>query len=120
MWGKKLWALRRPADAVFAPSRQHPLDSDWWRRRAEEGGDGGATLMCEQAAGEALFLPPQWSHATVSLAPSLSVGAFLQDARALGLPAPLHEPRGVGSWANDVLSHGWLESGEERSRRRHI
>ena len=67
--------------------------------------------MCEQAAGEALFLPPQWAHATVSLEPSLSVGAFLQDARALGLHMQLvHAPRGVGSLANAaVLSHGWLE-----------
>ena len=129
VWGRKLWALRRPADAVFAPSRQHPLDSEWWRRRAEEEGDGGATLMCEQAAGEALFLPPQWAHATVSLEPSLSVGAFLQDARALG---PAHagasasaargacrlrtRRAGVGSLANAaVLSHGCQRSRGWRS-----
>ena len=42
-----------PPTPFFAPSRQHPLDAEWWRRRAEEPGDGGATLMCEQAAGEA-------------------------------------------------------------------
>ena len=59
--------------------------------------------------GEALFLPPQWAHATVSLEPSLSVGAFLQDARALGLHMQLlHAPRGIGTLQDAaVRDEGW-------------
>ena len=129
LWGRKLWALLPPSRAAFAPAGQHVLDSDWlraWRRRSQErgeGGDGGeggeggegggrdGWLFCEQRAGDVLYVPPHWAHATLAHEPSFSVGGFLQDDASLTLHMQLmHAPRGVGSLQNAATLHRpWFE-----------
>lgn len=124
-WGRKLWALLPPARASFAPAKQHPLDSEWlqaWRRRGHAGGGpgggaGGAAAeegarFCVQEAGDVLYVPPHWAHATLNLEEGLSVGGFLQDDLALSLHMQLAAaPRGIGSLQNAALLHEeWYRS----------
>ena len=105
-YGRKLWALERPAHARFAPAQQHPLDSPWYEAWAAKREAPRGVLLCEQRQDDAIFLPSGWAHATLNLEESLSVGGFLHDDRSLGLHFQLmHAPRGIGTLQSAATAH---------------
>ena len=99
VWGRKLWALRRPADAVFAPSRQHPLDSSGGgggrRRRATAAPRCGASRRRARRSSAAAVGARDGEPRAVALGRRL-----LQDARALGLHMQLLTRRAAWELAN--------------------
>lgn len=67
-WGTKQWYLLPPTDAVF--SKQPALD--WARNLALSSAAGSHVghappLRCAQRAGDVLYVPALWSHATLNL-----------------------------------------------------
>ena len=60
--GRKRWLLYAPRDAFY--SELHPLE---WLRRGSDAHVGSRALECEQAAGDVLFLPRLWGHATINV-----------------------------------------------------
>ena len=69
-------------------------------------GEASGWLFCEQRAGDVLYVPPHWAHATIAQEPSFGVGGFLQDDASLSLHMQLvHAPRGVGSLQNAATLH---------------
>jgi hypothetical protein len=114
LWGSKLWALLPPSRAAFAPEGQHPLDASWysaWESGSADAEEDDSPLFCVQEAGDAIFLPSGWAHATVNLEESLGVGGFVTTGHDLGLHMQLlHAPRGVGSLQTGAtLSDWWRE-----------
>ena len=71
--GRKRWFLWPPSKAAY--SQRHVLDT--LVPHAETAGRmphfprGQKPLVCEQHAGEVLFVPQLWGHATVNLQPSI-------------------------------------------------
>ena len=64
-----------------------------------------------QRAGDVVYLPPHWAHATLNLESGMSVGGFLQDDNALSMHMQLvHAPRGIGSLQNALtLNEPWFK-----------
>jgi hypothetical protein len=68
--GRKLWMLFPPNASFY--SELHPLE--WLRRQPMAGKDGKGihapeqeALVCEQQAGDVLFVPRLWGHGTINL-----------------------------------------------------
>jgi hypothetical protein len=109
------WFAEWSARGDSNPAHQALADADggMWLHAAREAstrnasvGEGGSLFFCEQRAGDVLYVPPHWAHATLSLDESLSVGGFLHDDHALSLHMQLvHAPRGIGSLQNAATLH---------------
>jgi ribosomal protein L16 Arg81 hydroxylase len=74
--GRRRWALVPPSRAEFAlrPALEHFSRLRW----GDADGEAGAEppwLTTVQQPGDALFVPAQWEHATLSLADSVAVAA---------------------------------------------
>ena len=59
--GRKRWLLYPPSQAFY--TELHPLE---WQRRAANR-SMAAPLECEQRAGDVLFVPRLWAHATINV-----------------------------------------------------
>ena len=59
--GRKRWLLYPPSQAFY--TELHPLE---WQRRATNR-SMAAPLECEQRAGDVLFVPRLWAHATINV-----------------------------------------------------
>jgi hypothetical protein len=107
-WGRKLWALTPPSRSRFAPEGQHSLDSEWaaeWAARGRRA-PRNSTAFCVQHAGDLMFVPGGWGHATLFLTEGLGVGGFLHERGSLGLHMQIqHAPRSIGSLQNAATIH---------------
>ena len=83
VYGRKRWHLIPPRDAVYSalPARQ-------WHRSggpARLRGEGRAVYECVQRPGDVLFVPDNWGHAVLNLAPSVGFASEVATARGASL-----------------------------------
>ncbi len=84
--GRKHWMLLPPAVRPEFDPDEPPVK--WLQRRGDVEGDGGAgwrmraeaeaaLLQCTLEAGEILYLPDMWWHATLNLGQTVFISAFV-------------------------------------------
>jgi hypothetical protein len=68
--GQKRWWLYPPADAFYSSLPANELLAELSDR---DGNSGSRPLECEQRAGDVLFLPDKWGHATLNVQTSIGL-----------------------------------------------
>jgi hypothetical protein len=72
VFGEKYWSLIPPAEAIYSTTPALP----WFREDLQT--TQSNTLRCIQRAGDVLFVPPMWSHATLNLDESVGFSTELE------------------------------------------
>ena len=84
-YGRKRWFVMPPSRAVFS----NKPSVEWYRTEFEQlEPDSGArrdVLECTQEAGDILFVPDRWSHATINLETSIGLAYEMTGLKAGGI-----------------------------------
>ena len=80
VYGRKRWWLFPPAHAFFTRQAAGAWVDGGGPNRSRA--KGTPVLECVQRAGESLYLPDYWGHATLNLEPTLAVASEIYTPRS--------------------------------------